>query len=169
MWVDAARLAEVALKQPPARRRAIEALELPLEAVRLEGDRRFTSAVGLVVAEDGGGIALEWTSLNAPLLLLLMPFSSLPANQSVAVAPDGKGGPLSPTGPPLEGTGIRECDDYLATVIACSKSMSDSVRASLELTAKNFRESFDRNPDPLFMRGLCVQAKESLLQTGLCK
>lgn len=165
-WLDSGRLADVMLKQPPARRKAIEALALPLDAVRLEGDRRFTSALGLVVAEHDGGVALEWTTLNAPLLLLLPLTSQPPASSSEA---EGKAAPAVSSEPVLAGTGIRECDDYLATVIACSKNMSGNVRLSLEQTAKTFRESFDQNPDPIFMRGVCVQAKESLVQTGLCQ
>ena len=168
LWLDSGRLADALLKQPPARRKAIEALALPLDAVRLEGDRRFTSALGLVVAEHDGGVALEWTTLNAPVLLLL-PLTSQPSVPASSTAPEGKAAPAASGEPMLEGTGIRECDDYLATVIACSKNMSGNVRLSLEQTAKTFRESFDHNPDPIFMRGVCVQAKESLVQTGLCQ
>ncbi len=159
-WADAGALLAAELTHDKTTRRALAEAAVPVDALRLEGRRRVSSAVGLVLKSSGGEVHIEATMLNAPLLLALGGFlgdakEATPRSQAESKNADAA-------------VGIPECDEYLKAIADCAKDAPEPVRDALLQSAKSFRESFRNMPDPLVMRGVCSQARTALKESGGC-
>ena len=153
LWVDVGRIAHTFLEgeEGKAMRKDLDKQNFSLDAFVLEGDNRFTAAVGARFKLKDDLLVVDVDTLNAPTLAV---FGGLGA-----MMPRGRSGgddfpdmPTPPTPQPqgpqggggiadLPSTDIPECDEYLRMASTCKNaSMRESLRPNLKQMADAWKQ-----------------------------
>lgn len=137
-WVDAGRATEAMLSRQPAGpeqengspRGAMKALEIPIDALDLDGPQRITAWAALFIRASDKSIDVEIKSLNAVTLAGLWALIEVQGD----LFPSLK----------LSETGIPACDVYVATLRKCMTTASSSQKTTLESLLKTSLDQYKK-------------------------
>ena len=146
IWVDTGRILKDSMTDDM--KSAAKDAGFPIKALKLDGDERITSALAIETKAKDGGISYRLETLNVVAVGAIAAgvgmeryMSLLGGRRKTEFSPPPDmptmgGGDVHPTG---DGTGIPECDAYLAKIETCSAL--SSMKANLPQMKDSFRQA----------------------------
>lgn len=161
MWVDAGRVADAALSRKAggealtSPRAALRDLDIPIDALDVEGPDRITAWAALFVTHSSNTVTIELQSLNALTLAGLWALAEASGNLS---------------GPTLTSeTGNTACDSYVAALRRCIAKSTGAQATSLQSILKSALEEYSLASDRSLLTAECVSAEKRITTLFSCK
>ena len=161
-WVDAGRVADALLgrkaggENATSPRAALRELELPIDALDLDGPDRVTAWVALFIKPSEKTLTVELQSLNAVTLAGLWALAE--ASGGLSVQPIG-----------VSETGNKACDSYVAALRRCIAKSNPSQASTLQSILKTALEGYKLSPNPDALTAECASAEKSVTSLFDCK
>jgi hypothetical protein len=162
MWVDAGRIADAAFSRKTggeaatSPRAALRDLDIPIDALDIEGPDRITAWAALFVSRSSGSVTVELQSLNAVTLAGLWALAEASGNLG-----------SSPT--LASETGNKACDSYVAALRRCIDKSTGAQAASLRSILKSALDEYSLASDRSLLTTECISAEKRITTLFSCK